>query len=642
MAYEIQREGIFLYEVDWRRDMRGFGRRLGLWALCICLLCLPVITAMATPAENCPGNCTHQAAIGTTHYDTLAEALTAATDGCTVMLLADISGITPLTVDKAITLDLGGKTISGQTTAEEALLTVKKNLILTNGTLTTDSGVALLVQDCALTVTSTASVQGGLNAMAIVAQGLNAKASVTVSGHASSLSNEPAVGLVSDTGAGCELSLDDTAIISAEGNAIEMYGAGKLKITGGTVSAKENAVVLDVYDNMTMEASVTGGTFTAVNADPFVVTSGINATVPADFVTGGTYNKVPTAYIPAYCRVLDNGNGTYTVISSFLITFQSGGAYGTMAPVTVRCGDSFTLPQCGFSSDANMDFAGWEIGGTTYAAGASFTPESNTVITAQWKSHVHYGGYATCLSPAVCTGCGSTYGQYGGHDLTVSGGYAATCDTPGMSEHSVCDTCGISFVGGVETSSFSLSTPALGHQWKTEKEKPATCTEAGSKAHRVCSLCGAVQVDGVDVEKTDVVIPALGHTMEAVEATQATCTQPGVQAHEHCTTCDQVFLQKKAVEPAQLTSTLSSHVLSAEWVSDEIYHWKACVDCQEVFRQSVHQDTDADSLCDDCGYQLPTAQVPAEEESSGFSFLFLIPIAAAVVIAVPLAIKKRK
>lgn len=567
--------------------MRGFARKTGLWALCICLLCLPVITALAVPVDNCSESCTHQAAIGTTHYDTIAEALAAAADGCTVTLLADITGAEPLAIDRAVTLDLNGRTVTGRENLPESLFTVTKDLTIKNGTLITKGNTCLSILNSNVT-------------------------------------------------------MDDTlTMICAQANAIHMSGSGKLTITGGVFQAKDHAIVWDIPKDGIMDAEITGGIFTT-EKETFLIQKETGAAGPEDFVTGGTYNQDPSPYVPGRCDIISNGDGTYTVISSYTLTFQSGGASGTMASVSVPCGESCQLPQCGYTPGENMDFAGWEIEGKTYAAGASFTPAANTVITAQWKTHVHYGGYATCLSPAICTGCGNAYGQYGGHDLRYTTGYAATCDSTGMTAHSVCGTCGICFVDGSEISSFALSTPALGHQWKAEKAKEPTCTEAGSKEHRVCSVCGTIQIDGKDAQKEDLIIPPLGHTMEAVEATQATCTQPGVQAHTHCTTCGKLFQQGKAVELSQITSALSSHVLGDAWLSDDTIHWKACVDCREVFRQGVHEDMDADGLCDDCGFAMAKETAEPAEDASGFSFLYLLPIFAAAACAVPLIIKKRK
>ena len=140
-------------------------------------------------------------------------------------------------------------------------------------------------------------------------------------------------------------------------------------------------------------------------------------------------------------------------------------------------------------------------------------------------------------------------------------------------------------------------------------------------------------------------IPASGHTLVVVEATQSSCTQPGVQAHEHCTTCNKLFQQKKEIQLDQITTALSSHVLGEKWLSDETGHWKTCVDCDAVFRQNAHTDPNADGLCDDCGYQMAAETVAPTEDDSGFSWVYLIPMVAAVAISATAAIrtiKKRK
>lgn len=47
-------------------------------------------TVHADPTENCTGDCTHEAKIGTMHYDTLVDAVDAAKDGDTIELLKDV------------------------------------------------------------------------------------------------------------------------------------------------------------------------------------------------------------------------------------------------------------------------------------------------------------------------------------------------------------------------------------------------------------------------------------------------------------------------------------------------------------------------------------------------------------------------
>lgn len=623
--------------------MRSFGKRF--WALicCITLAAALATTATATAAENCPGGCAHQAAIGTTHYDTLAEALLAAADGNTVTVLSDIADAGALTLDKAITLDLGGKTVTGQNTGDDALLTTTADLTVTNGTMATSEGAVLLVTDAAVTMDKTASILGGNNAVALILQSLQKDAAADIRGKLVSNADSPALGAIANGDNNVFVTIQSTASITAEAyGAMEVYGSGKLTITGGTITAKEAAIVLNVFDGKTMDASITGGKFLVADGKTLEVTAGTNATAPKDFVIGGTYNKVPTEYIPDYCRVEDNGDGTYTVTAEYAISFEANGASGTMTAGKADRGTTITLPNCGFTAPSGKHFAAWEIGGTTYAPGASFAVNAPVTLKAIWQAHT--GGSATCTAKAVCSVCGSSYGELASHNLYQVSAYAATCTGSGMNSHSKCSACGQLFVSGIPIRASSLTIPALGHRMQTVEGTDATCTEDGVYAHEICAFCGLLQLQGEVVSEEALVIPAAGHKLKTVPAVAATCTQPGTLAHEACTVCNTLFVKGQPTEADALATELSSHVLS-DWQSDAATHWKVCTQCSEVFRQHSHKDADGNKACDDCGYAMPAPQVPdAKEETNRFSFSFLIPLVAAVVIAaggVVIAVKKK-
>jgi len=613
--------------------MKGFAKRLGLLAACVLLVCATTVTASAAVTENCPGECAHQAAVGTTHYDTLEEAVTAAPSGGSVTLLTDLTVSTGITVDKSLTVDLGGKTL----TVNQAPLQFTKGGAVRNGKLTAAQGNAVQVKNCTVAIDKSARLEGCGSAPVLT---LSATAKVNIAGTLVNKGSAPVIESAYAASGTCELNILKNADISAESNpAISLNCAGKLTVSGGTITTKSDAIKAVIHDKQALELAVTGGKILS-GGEAIAVTTEGDAVSPKDCVTGGTFKKVPTAFVPDYCKIKDNSDGTYTVISSYVLTFQPGDGSGSMDAVKVRCGSTGKLPKCGFTAPKGKDFAGWDIGGKTYKAGAKFTPEDDTTVTALWKDHVHSGGKATCQKKAVCKGCGKSYGTKGSHDLSTNGGYAATCTEDGMCAHSKCGTCGKYFVSGVAISASDLALPALGHNWEAMDGKPATCTEDGLRAHEKCANCGLLQAEGTAIAEEDLLIAATGHTMEAVAASQATCAEPGIQAHEHCTVCGSLFLKGENVEITQLTTALSSHVLS-DWENDAFYHWKACVDCQEIFRQSSHADKDADGSCDDCGYTLPVKET-TEESGFGFSWLFLIPIIAAVAIAVPLAAKKRK
>ena len=70
------------------------------------------------------------------------------------------------------------------------------------------------------------------------------------------------------------------------------------------------------------------------------------------------------------------------------ITFNAGGGSGSMEPVTVKAGTNYILPACGFTAPADQEFKAWEIGGTEYKVGDSYTVLVDTEIKALWENSV--------------------------------------------------------------------------------------------------------------------------------------------------------------------------------------------------------------------------------------------------------------
>ena len=70
------------------------------------------------------------------------------------------------------------------------------------------------------------------------------------------------------------------------------------------------------------------------------------------------------------------------------ITFNAGGGSGSMEPVTVKAETNYILPACGFTAPTDQEFKAWEIGGTEYKVGDSYTVNRNTEIKALWENSV--------------------------------------------------------------------------------------------------------------------------------------------------------------------------------------------------------------------------------------------------------------
>ena len=70
------------------------------------------------------------------------------------------------------------------------------------------------------------------------------------------------------------------------------------------------------------------------------------------------------------------------------ITFDGNGGSGSMEPITVKEGANYVLPACGFTAPADQEFRVWEIGGTEYKVGDSYTVYGDTEIKALWENSV--------------------------------------------------------------------------------------------------------------------------------------------------------------------------------------------------------------------------------------------------------------
>ena len=80
--------------------------------------------------------------------------------------------------------------------------------------------------------------------------------------------------------------------------------------------------------------------------------------------------------------------GEGTPLEDCTITFNNNGGSGSMGPVTVKAGANYILPACGFTAPTDQEFKAWEIGGTEYKAGDSYTVNGDTEIKALWENSV--------------------------------------------------------------------------------------------------------------------------------------------------------------------------------------------------------------------------------------------------------------
>ena len=75
-------------------------------------------------------------------------------------------------------------------------------------------------------------------------------------------------------------------------------------------------------------------------------------------------------------------------LADFTITFDRNGGSGNMDSVTVKAGTNYILLACGFTAPTDQQFKAWEISGTEYKVGDSYTVLGDTEIKALWENSV--------------------------------------------------------------------------------------------------------------------------------------------------------------------------------------------------------------------------------------------------------------
>ena len=327
--------------------------------------CLPQLQLRITEAPAAV------AKIGDQTYTSLKAAVAAAKDGDTVTLLADTTE--GFAFSKSITLDLGGKKLTGIPVGDEtmALQISAGKVTVQNGTV---AGRVNVYDDADVTIaeklTITNSGTDDATAYGIVVYGegksgetgcktptLNFYGTIKVTGNAIGITTN---GL--DESAPV-INVYPGAVITADENGTGIYlPAGTLTVTGGTVTgataiyfkstnmtisggtfsgigkqaeykfngngldATGDAIVIDNcnYPNGTGTIAITGGSFSSKNAQPVASYAGNGQeTALTGFVSGGTFNKaIDNALCASGFECVENENGSYGVEAASVEVFE--------------------------------------------------------------------------------------------------------------------------------------------------------------------------------------------------------------------------------------------------------------------------------------------------------------------------------
>ncbi len=157
--------------------------------------------------------------------------------------------------------------------------------------------------------------------------------------------------------------------------------------------------------------------------------------------------------------------------------------------------------------------------GDTYCADCG---EKLATGTATGKKPHTVGTQATCVSKAVCSVCGETFGEVDATNhvhTTVKNRREATCTQTGYTGDTYCTDCDKLLSTGKELA-------ALGHDYKATVTKQPTTTEEGIRTY-TCTRCNSSYTESIAK------LPEEKHTHNYTGSItkEATCTEAGVRTY---------------------------------------------------------------------------------------------------------------
>ena len=324
------------------------------------------------------------ASVGSKQYGSLQAAIDAATAEQTVTLLADATE--DVTIDKNITLDLGGKTLTN-TGAGKATVTIAKGATATvqNGSIIGGTSYYNIQNNGTATFTGVTATAGNTGSSMIDNFGTLTIESGSYTGGLDTIKNEPGAKL---TISGGEFTLTKG---TSKGFTGVVFNYGDLTITGGTFTQSDKsapygqAQVIHTDNKSGSSAPstvITGGTFKnlCTRSTAWVVRA-TNAAAGATKVSGGTFNKsISDGYCADGFIPTKNADGTYGVKAGKYVAQIGSKKYETLADAirlaakgkTITLLDNVTENvEIAANKNLTLDLNGFTLNGGTGTAKAA-------------------------------------------------------------------------------------------------------------------------------------------------------------------------------------------------------------------------------------------------------------------------------
>lgn len=335
-------------------------------------------------------------------YTSLADAIAAAEAGQTVRLLANATE--DVTINKNITLDLGGKTLTnagaGKATVyvpKDVKATVKNGIVMGGASYYNIAVGTEAAPGGELTLIGVTATAGNDGSSMIDNWGTLTIESGTYTGGLNVVKNEPNAVL---TITGGKFTLNSAVAWSYTG-VILTYGTAKIEggefVQNAKTPAKASPCVVitakEKVDDPNPSTEITGGTFTnnhtSINAKIF---HGMNKATSDNFeVKGGTFNKsIPEGYCANGFIPTKNADGTYGVKEGKYVASIGSKNYETLADAIRLAAKNKTVTLLDDVAEnvtiaenkvLTLDLNGHTINGGTGTAKATITNNGTVTIT---------------------------------------------------------------------------------------------------------------------------------------------------------------------------------------------------------------------------------------------------------------------
>ena len=200
-------------------------------------------------------------------------------------------------------------------------------------------------------------------------------ATMDISGNTATAAGDYTVSVTSQTGKWADGSTDAVTAAWSIGKATQEAPTGLIGVAPTTVGGSDGKIsgVTDKMEyRMAGERSYTACSGTEIE----------NLSAGHYFVRYAENNN----HFASSDAAITVGEGT--PLADCTITFNGNGGSGSMDSVTVKVETNYILPVCGFTAPTDQQFKAWEIGGTEYKVGDSYTVNRDTEIKALWENSV--------------------------------------------------------------------------------------------------------------------------------------------------------------------------------------------------------------------------------------------------------------